>query len=352
MIEAGLPRDSKKGAEALSSWDGALLVHKPAGITSFGVIEELQHALRRHWGLKRKDLPKLGHGGTLDPFATGLLVVCVGRGVKLARYFLGSTKTYEGILRFGETTVPGDPTEPISERSEHLPESLAAVQEVATRLTRQPYLQTPPMHSAKKREGRPLYELAREGIEVEREAKECQLYAFELSPLAPASAQDSVCRTLRYRVVCSSGTYIRTLAQDLARLLGTVGMLDTLHRSASGSLEVTHALSLSELLERTETGTLWPSLSAWIPFDRMLGGLAQVSATEEEVRALIQGRQNFLPALMTRVKPGGHLKPYPVSQENCVAVLRERTGELVAVVRNEAGLWNLERVFLSEIPRE
>src|ERR1700679_1984049 len=111
--------------------NGALLIDKPAGVSSFGVIEKLQRAWWERTVKKRRDLPKIGHGGTLDPFATGLLVVCVGEGVKLARYFLGSTKVYEGLIRFGEATVPGDPTAEISERSEHLPSSLEEVRESA-----------------------------------------------------------------------------------------------------------------------------------------------------------------------------------------------------------------------------
>src|SRR5262245_16579515 len=149
--------------------NGALLIHKEAGISSFGVIERLQkHLLNSVDGPrpKRKDLPKLGHGGTLDPFATGLLIVLVGRAVKLARYFLGAPKSYEGVIQFGKTTVPGDPTAPISETSETIPQTHEEIREIAHRLTLQPYLQTPPMHSAKKRNGKPLYELARAGIEV------------------------------------------------------------------------------------------------------------------------------------------------------------------------------------------
>src|SRR5688500_7150860 len=128
--------------------NGALLINKPAGITSFGVIEALQTALMRSMGIRKRDLPKLGHGGTLDPFATGLLVVCVGNAVKLARYFLDSHKGYRGIIRFGETTIPGDPTEPVSERSEILPAGIDELRELALRFADQPYLQTPPMHSA------------------------------------------------------------------------------------------------------------------------------------------------------------------------------------------------------------
>ena len=104
--------------------DGALLVNKSPGVTSFGIVEQLQRILMERSGLRRRDLPKFGHGGTLDPFATGLLIVLVGRAVKLARYFLGSRKTYEGVIRFGETTVPGYPTSPVSESTDSVPSSI------------------------------------------------------------------------------------------------------------------------------------------------------------------------------------------------------------------------------------
>ena len=102
-------------AASFDRLSGALLVNKHEGTSSFGVIEELQRELASRFQMKRKDFPKMGHGGTIDPFATGLLVVCVGKAVKLARYFLGGTKSYEGTMLFGKTTVPGDPTSPVSE---------------------------------------------------------------------------------------------------------------------------------------------------------------------------------------------------------------------------------------------
>src|SRR6476620_11722098 len=187
--------------------NGALLVHKHPGLTSFGIIELLQKSLRSQTGLKRKELPKMGHGGTLDPFASGLLVVLVGQSVKLARYFLGSQKEYEAVIRFGETTLSGDPTCPISDTSSIIPGDLHSIQEAAHSFTLSPYFQVPPMHSAKKQNGIALYELARQGIEVERKPQLCQILEFQIQnyELPKASC----------KVQCSSGTYIRVLAQDL-----------------------------------------------------------------------------------------------------------------------------------------
>lgn len=315
--------------------NGALLIHKPSGISSFGVIQSLQKEFGRARGLnKRKELPIMGHGGTLDPFAEGLLIVCVGRGVKLARYFLGSNKVYEGTILFGQTTIPGDPTAPVSETSEVMPESRERIQEIARGLTLQPYLQVPPMHSAKKHQGKPLYELARRGVEIEREPVTCRLHSFDILAFDAPRAS--------FRVACSSGTYIRTLAQDLARLMGTVALLETLKRTASGSFRLENALPLDEILRATAEQRCWDELAGWVPFDRMLEGYARTEATADEVNALIQGRQRDLLNLVHRAES-------PTSRayadaENCLAVYSRNS--LVAVLRKSEGEpWGIERVF-------
>jgi tRNA pseudouridine55 synthase len=321
--------------------DGALLIRKEAGVSSFGVIEKLQKKWMQQSGLRYRDLPKMGHGGTLDPFATGLLAVCVGRAVKLARYFLGSTKGYEGVIRFGETTVPGDPTAPVSERSEVVPASIELLQDWATRLTGQPYLQTPPMHSAKKKGGRPLYELAREGIEVEREPKLCHLFEFTITEYQPPVA--------RFRLVCSSGTYVRTLVQDYARMLGTVGLLEELNRTFTGGFDLKNALSLGEMDAALEAGQDWSELSCWMPFDELLLGYARAEATPAERDHLFQGRQHvLLPILARTALPDSRSASASVivGQENCVALYCE--GALIAIARQVEGTWGIERVFVSE----
>ncbi len=312
------------------NWNGALLVNKPQGISSFGVIEALQKSLRAVHGLKRSELPKIGHGGTLDPFATGLLVVCTGRALKLARYFLGSQKEYIGRVRFGETTVPGDPTAPISERSDQIPSSIEELQAMATKLTAQPYLQVPPMHSAKKKNGKPLYELARQGIEVERTPKLCHLDRFEILQYEPPHAL--------IRVQCSSGTYIRTLAQDFGRILGTVAMLETLERTGSGRFRLEDALPL-ERITQPDSALDWPSLDCWIPFDRLLDDYSRADATFEEAQALIHGRQSALFSILERVQPAASSKR---DQDTLVIYNNDR---IVAIAKRERDLWGLERVF-------
>jgi tRNA pseudouridine55 synthase len=303
---------------------GAILVNKHQGTSSFGVLDTLKKILRK----QGQEFPKLGHGGTLDPFATGLLIVCVGRGVKLSRYFLGSMKTYEAVLRFGETTIPGDPTDPISERSEILPSSLDQLNRLAQEFSLQKYLQIPPMHSAKKLNGKPLYELARQGIEVERAPKLCKLHDFRFqSFLSPRGT---------FSVRCSSGTYIRTLAQDFARRLDTVGMLDSLHRTASGSFGIENAVSVAELAKAAEEKRPWDELPAFIPFDRLLDGFPRADASSMEAEMLIQGKQQVLPAILEKVSP-------PENHSNHATIYFEN--RLLAVAVRENQIWGLERVF-------
>lgn len=313
-----------------SGLDGALLINKPEGITSFGVIELLQKRLMETYGVKRRDLPKLGHGGTLDPFATGLLVLCVGKAVKLARYFLGSDKTYRGVIRFGETTVPGDPTAPVSESSKVIPESRESIQKLATQLTKQPYLQTPPMHSAKKKNGKALYELARAGLEVEREPKLCHLRQFEITGYEKPRAS--------FEVTCTSGTYIRTLAQDMGRLLGTVAMLDSLDRTVAGHFKLTDACTPERIAEGLSEGSSLAELPCWVPFDRMLSHWAGVEATEDETRALRFGQQQVLFNILKRA---------PASAETGALAIYSRS-HLIAIARREQDTWGLDRVFPSE----
>lgn len=321
--------------------NGALLINKDVGPSSFGVIEQLQQELIRRKGIKKKDLPKLGHGGTLDPFASGLLPVCVGKAVKLARYFLGAVKTYEGTIRFGETTLPGDPTAPVSETSSVIPASLDEVRAMAHRLAHQPYLQTPPMFSAKKKDGKPLYELAREGIEVEREPKLCHLYEFEIQ------SYDAPRATFRLR--CSSGTYVRALAQDFGRLLGTVALLETLNRTGTAGFTLARSMTIAEIAAQTAVGAEWDELDCWIPFDRLLDGYDRAEANHEEARALVHGQQGVLFNILKRVSPArpaasanGSL-PQLNPDDSCVAIYHQ--DRLLAIARRTESAWGIERVF-------
>jgi tRNA pseudouridine55 synthase len=325
----------------LNDLHGALLVDKPAGISSFGVIHQLRKALQRETQLNIKQLPKMGHGGTLDPFATGLLVVLMGEASKLAKYFLGSDKAYEATLRFGATTDSGDSTNPITETSETQPQSLEEIQDACQNMKQHPYLQRPPMYSAKKHEGKRLYELARKGLEVERSAKECQLYelkAFEYE--AP---------NVKIFAHCSSGTYIRTLGQDLAQNLGSLGMLETLRRTQSGTFSLKEALPLGTVLEEVESGRSWDRLSAWTPLHQVLDGIVgKVQLHKAEVSELLKGSQKDLPQILLRAR---ELEVFnPASAPSNIALHYEN--HLIATLIKSDTQWILDRVFLGAAPEE
>ncbi|HEX7385712.1 MAG TPA: tRNA pseudouridine(55) synthase TruB [Castellaniella sp.] len=211
--------------------DGVLLLDKPEGLSS-------NHALQR--AKRTVDARKAGHTGTLDPFATGLLVCCFGRATKISARMLEADKTYEATLSFGEETDSGDLTGEIVARAGTGfagvdPEQLEAVLVEF----RGEIEQIPPMVSALKRDGKPLYEYARQGIELERPPRQITIHALDLLTCAGRSA--------RVRVHCSKGTYVRTLAQDIGRRLGCGAHLSALRRTTVGPFSIEQAVGLEAL---------------------------------------------------------------------------------------------------------
>ncbi len=217
--------------QPFTALDGALLVDKPAGVTSHDVVD----AIRRHFGIK-----KVGHCGTLDPNATGLLIIVLGRGTKLSERLMGDDKVYEGTVKFGEATDSYDSDGELTDSLPVMPMTLEELNtEAATFIG--DLMQTPPMVSAIKKNGVPLYKLARQGIEVEREARLIHVYNFRFTEYAEPFG--------KFRVACTKGTYIRSLAHDLGRKLGCGGHLTTLRRTTSGKFDVTDALPVAEILQ-------------------------------------------------------------------------------------------------------
>ena len=211
--------------------DGVLLLDKPEGLSS-------NHALQR--AKRAVDARKAGHTGTLDPFATGLLLCCFGRATKISGAMLEADKTYLATLSFGEETDSGDCTGVVTGRA---PEGFEGVdrdrlEEVLARF-RGPIEQVPPMISALKRDGKPLYEYARQGIELERPARRVTIHALDL---VSCDGRQAV-----IRVECSKGTYVRTLAQDIGRALGCHAHLSALRRTRIGPFDVEHAIGLEAL---------------------------------------------------------------------------------------------------------
>ncbi|MCD4652992.1 tRNA pseudouridine(55) synthase TruB [bacterium] len=215
---------------------GLILLDKPAGLTSRQCVSRIQKLLNR---------VKAGHAGTLDPFATGLLPICFGRATKLVERLRKGRKTYEAELLLGVETDTQDCTGKVIQRKT-VPVNLQieVIKAIASNMIGK-QLQIPPMFSAKKLNGKRLYELARQNIVVERKPKQIEIYGFDI-----IGFDSSV---VRFRVDCSEGTYVRTLGVDLAKSLNLVGTLIALRRLHVGTFDIKDSVKL-EQLENAENG--------------------------------------------------------------------------------------------------
>ena len=214
--------------------DGALLIDKPAGPTSHDVVE----AIRRRFQVK-----KVGHCGTLDPNATGLLVLVLGRATKLSEKLMSTDKVYAGTIKLGEATDSHDADGELVESMPVPPTTIEELNEIAATFVGD-HLQTPPMVSAIKKDGVPLYKLARKGIEVERKPRLVHIYSFLFDRYEEPIGH--------FQVACTKGTYVRTLAHDLGQKLGCGAHLAGLRRMVSGKFDVANALTLEDALKLSE----------------------------------------------------------------------------------------------------
>lgn len=212
---------------------GVLLIDKPQGMTSQQVVSKVKYLLKSDM----HDSKKAGHTGTLDPMATGLLPICLGEATKFSHYQLDAIKSYQAIIKLGEQTDTGDAEGKIIATSP-VPNVTQAMLQSATEQFLGEIMQVPPMYSALKKDGKKLYELAREGIEVERTARPLTIYQLSLTPLSD--------QQLQLTVTCSKGTYVRVLAEDIAKALGTVGHLTALRRIQTGDFEIANAITLAD----------------------------------------------------------------------------------------------------------
>ena len=285
--------------------DGVIVVDKPEGWTSHDVVGKLRRIVKTK---------RVGHLGTLDPIATGVLPVVIGKATRLAQFYTRSDKIYEGIVRFGWSTTTYDRAgEPTSDKIEAHP----AAQEIEAQLEqfRGEILQTPPPVSAKKVAGRRAYELARKSAPVELEPVHVHIYEIELLDVNGADAH--------LRVHCSGGTYVRSLAHDLGKLLGCGAHLHELRRTASGEFDLAQARTIAQLEALAASERL---VDAIVPAAMMLPAMPNVFVDDIAVTHIRNGR-NF-PASAFRPQPGArHVKAVT------------RTGELVAI--GEAVLPNL-----------
>jgi tRNA pseudouridine55 synthase len=217
--------------QEFTALDGAILIDKPSGPTSHDVVD----AIRRKFGIK-----KVGHCGTLDPAATGLLIIVLGRGTKLSEKLMGDDKVYEGTMKFGEATDSYDADGELTASLPVPPLTLDQLNEDAATFIGD-VMQVPPMVSAIKKAGVPLYKLARKGIEVEREPRLIHIYNFRFTDYTEPLGT--------FKLACTKGTYVRSVAHDLGKKLGCGAHLASLRRSVSGKFDVADAKPLDEVLK-------------------------------------------------------------------------------------------------------
>jgi len=285
--------------------DGILVIDKTEGRTSADVVRTVKHRLHC----------KTGHLGTLDPFASGVLPLCLGDGTKIAQFLNTADKEYTGVIRLGSETDTGDPTGQVKATAPVPSLQDGQLAETAQRFQGE-LLQTPPMYSALKHHGTRLYKLARQGIAVERTNRRICITALRLTDRGDG--------TLAFSVCCSKGTYVRVLAKDIALALGTVGHLAALRRTRFGPFRIELAYSLTGL----EGGML-----SVIGLRDSLGHLREIHL---DAVAAQRARQGYAPILASLRRPA--------SAET--AKLIGPDGELAAVVAADCrGEWRFARVF-------
>jgi tRNA pseudouridine55 synthase len=290
---------------------GILLVDKPEGMTSAAVVRTVKKTLA---------VERVGHLGTLDPFASGLLPVCLGEGTKIAQFLMAERKAYCGTIRLGVETDTYDATGTIT-RTASVPALTPVVLQGLVQHFSGEHWQTPPMYSALKHHGTPLYKLARRGVEVEREPRKVMIADFLLE-----AADDG---SLRFSLVCSKGTYIRTLAADIGKALGCGAHLATLRRTRFGPFVIENAITLSQCADLLTQGAL-PVLAA----TAALRHYRAAALTTETVTLIRQGRQDVLQQVL----------PKPDDGDEPTQLLGPE-GELVAMAQHRDGQWQLLRVF-------
>lgn len=214
-----------------------LLIDKPLEWTSFDVVNKIRYSIKNTYDLKKI---KVGHAGTLDPLATGLLIIAVGKKTKTISDLMGLPKTYTGTMKLGETTPSYDGETEVDERFqwEHITSELI-------HLNRDAFLgeqdQIPPIFSAIKKDGKKAYESAREGVKIEMQARRVEITSFQVDQKPP--------QELSFTVSCSKGTYIRSLAHDFGKSLNSGAYLSSLRRTAIGDYKIEDALSLDQFLK-------------------------------------------------------------------------------------------------------
>ncbi len=256
----------KSHSAAKRALDGVLLLDKPSGTTSNAALQRAKRIFMA---------AKAGHVGTLDPLASGLLPVCFGEATKFSSGAFGADKVYETEIALGVTTTTGDAEGEVTGRRD-VSVDLAAVQNVLRAFVGL-IRQTPPMHSALKRDGRPLYFYARRGEKVDVQPRVVAIHGIRILALEGDS--------LRCEIACGSGTYIRVLAEDIGRALGCGASIAALRRTAVGAFRVNAAITL----DRLEAATMDQRLGLLLPVDSLVSQLPKVTLPPEDARRLLAG---------------------------------------------------------------
>lgn len=213
---------------------GIILLNKPLGISSNAALQKVRWIFRADKG---------GHTGALDPLATGLLPICLGEATKFSHYLLDANKTYQTTIQLGAMTTTADAEGEVVEQFA-IPALSAGLIESVLAQFKGDIMQVPPMYSALKKDGRPLYELAREGIEIDRPARPVTIHSIELDGFSTD--------TMSITVSCSKGTYIRTLAEDIGKALGSGAYVKQLHRTQTGHFQLNEGMTIEYLESLTE----------------------------------------------------------------------------------------------------
>ncbi|HEC20259.1 MAG TPA: tRNA pseudouridine(55) synthase TruB [Gammaproteobacteria bacterium] len=262
--------------------NGVLLLDKPTGITSNAALQKVKRLFNAN---------KAGHTGSLDPLASGLLPICLGEATKISGFLLSADKEYHAVCKLGVTTDSGDADGEVRETRPVGGISVAEVQEVLEGFLGQSQ-QTPPMHSAIKRNGQPLYKLAREGVEVAREPREITIHSLDLIRLEGDE--------LELAVRCTKGTYIRVLAEDIGEALGCGAHVSALRRTGVGALHDQPIHTLEELQAVDAEGGPAALDALLLPMESTLPDWPQVRLSEDASFYLCQGQPVFVPQLKDR----------------------------------------------------
>jgi len=286
--------------------EGVLIVHKETGWTSHDVVAKVRRLLGDS---------KVGHAGTLDPSATGVLPILVGRATRIAEYLVDWDKEYRAVLRLGETTDTQDATGQVLTRVDPSGVTEDVLQAVIARF-RGVQQQLPPMYSAVKVGGQPLYKAARAGRTVDRAERSIAIHQLEIEAVHG--------RDVALSVVCSKGTYVRTLCADIGQALGVGGHLHTLERRRVGPLSIEQAVTIDQIVDHLRAGTL---CRQFISLDQLLFQLPAVVVNEEQAQRVLHGSPIFPVG-------GGQL---PASSSAVSVRLKNEAGQLLAIGTHDTG---------------